>query len=77
MDVEERSIGDEREALMALVAFKWLMSGAGWTVDQRRMRADPAYAALCLRRGSDSGCLPLQRRSDELRRLLAPLPEPT
>jgi len=41
------------------------------------MRADPAYAALCLRRGSDSGCLPLQRRSDELRRLLAPLPEPT
>jgi hypothetical protein len=77
MEVEGQSIGDEREALMALVAFKWLMSGAGWTVDHRRMRADPAYAALCLRRGSDSGCPPLQRRSDELRRLFTSLPEPT
>ena len=44
----------EREALMQLVSFKWLMSGKGWSVDVRRIQDEPAYADSCLRRGAAS-----------------------
>lgn len=57
----------EREALMQLVSFKWLMSGMGWTVDVRRIQVEPAYAECCLRRGAASDLAPLRRCSAELR----------
>jgi len=60
----------EREALMQLVSFKWLMSGKGWSVDVRRIQDEPAYADSCLRRGAASDLAPLRRCSGELRGLL-------
>lgn len=60
----------EREQLMQLVSFKWLMSGMGWSVDVRRIQHEPAYADSCLRRGAASDLAPLQRCSGELRGLL-------
>jgi hypothetical protein len=76
MDPTKRSNWDEREALMRLTDFKWLMSGAGWPVDLRRLLADPAYAAQCLRRGGDSRIAPLQQRCAELRGQFFPMVSP-
>ncbi len=42
------------------VDFKWLMAGQGCWVDPTKLRADPLYAAHCLRMALRSPCEALQ-----------------
>ena len=65
----------EREAMMQLVSFKWLMSCVGWAVDVRRIQVEPAYADSCLQRAAASDLDILRRRSVELRDWLVRRPE--
>jgi len=46
--------------LLLEVDFKWLMAGQGCWVDPTRLRADPLYAASCLRTALRSPCEALQ-----------------
>lgn len=61
----------ERDMLMKLVSFKWLMGCAGWPVDMRRPQIDPGYSDGCLGRGAVSDLELLRRHSTELRHWLA------
>lgn len=53
--VDETQTGaDAPGALVAEVAFKWLMAGQGWWVDTTRLHGDPSYAARFLRLALES-----------------------
>jgi len=69
--LQERSPDPDRDALVDLVDFKWLMAGHGWWVDLSRLRRDAAYAGECVRHGLASGSGLLRRRSAEVMPLLA------
>ena len=61
----------DRDALVDLVDFKWLMAGHGWWVDLPRLRRDADYAGECVRHGLASGSMLLRRRSAEVIPLIA------
>jgi len=54
------AVADAREALLATVDFKWLMTGQGWRVDTARFHADPAYAASLLELANKSSSFALR-----------------
>jgi hypothetical protein len=64
--------GMSSEAVLELVAFKWLMAGRGWWVDVPRLQKDATYASVCAQRGLDSGSELLRQRSVEMLALLSP-----
>ena len=49
-------VGMPAADLLLEVDFKWLMAGQGCWVDPARLRADPLYAATCLRTALCSPC---------------------
>lgn len=49
-------VGMPTVGLLLEVDFKWLMAGQGCWVDPTRLRADPLYAANCLRTALCSPC---------------------
>lgn len=51
----------ERDDLLLMVDFKWLMSGQGCWIDPQRWLADPQYTRHCVQHGCDSPHAPLQR----------------
>jgi hypothetical protein len=61
------TIADPRDALLAMVDFKWLMSGQGWWVDTARFHADPAYAWSLLELALASSSFALRECAGELR----------
>jgi hypothetical protein len=58
------------DAIVELVAFKWLMAGQGWWIDLARLRRDKVYAGECLRHALESGSQCLRRHSVEVMPLL-------
>ena len=54
------AIADAREALLATVDFKWLMTGQGWWVDMARFHTDPSYARNLLRLAKSSSSFALR-----------------
>ena len=62
------AIADTREALLATVDFKWLMTGQGWWVDTARFHTDPSYAADMLRLAMSSSSFALRECAAGLQR---------
>lgn len=56
----EPVVADAREALLATVDFKWLMTGQGWWVDTARFHADPSYTRDMLRLAMSSSSFALR-----------------
>ncbi len=63
----EPVVADARDALLAMVDFKWLMTGQGWWVDTARFHADPAYASDLLELAMTSSSFALKECACRLR----------
>ena len=57
---------EEETRFLNLVAFKWLMAGAGWWVDVTRLQRDRDYADECLQRALRTGSETLRQYGIEL-----------
>lgn len=65
-------VGMPADDLLLEVDFKWLMAGQGCWIDPTRLRADPLYAARCLRTALCSPCEALRGCARFLQKALEP-----
>jgi hypothetical protein len=70
------AVADARDALLATVDFKWLMTGQGWWVDMARFHTDPSYARDMLRLAMSSSSFALRECAAGLQRYVEHRPAP-